>query len=477
MKHSKLVPSDQRYTSNVIRPITLIVDLLCLGLSAPLALAIYRDVVGERIITDVHVAASVIAGVTFFLIRQSQGAYSRPFGLLQRVDAAVLIDYAIAALLSSALIWQLGQLEEFSRGLWLIYVAVVCAALLLSRFLLQAWLLSLARRGKIGQRVVVYGPDDHILQKTCRLLRVQSLPHLTILGIASESGLKSAVDDCEHLGGMDDIVDLARHGDVDQVYIVDPQMTSPKLDRILEQLSVVSVDVSVIPSDIVNLAPVYRVALFGDLPVLTMWRRPIRDMDRLMKKFEDLIIATLALVALAPLLLITAIIIKATSNGPVLFVQPRFGFNNKVINVYKFRSMYVEQQDIGGELRTRRNDPRITPVGRIIRKLSIDELPQILNVLKGEMSIVGPRPHAIHMKVGDNFYLDAVRGYAARHRVKPGITGLAQVRGLRGEIQTIERAKRRVELDMHYIDNWSIGLDFRIILETVVGVIYDRNAY
>jgi lipopolysaccharide/colanic/teichoic acid biosynthesis glycosyltransferase len=139
--------------------------------------------------------------------------------------------------------------------------------------------------------------------------------------------------------------------------------------------------------------------------------------------------------------------------------------------------MYAERQDLFGEQRTLKNDARITPVGRIIRKLSIDELPQLWNVMRGDMSIVGPRPHAIHMKVGDRFYFDAVRGYAARHRVKPGITGLAQVRGLRGEIDTIERAKKRVELDKYYIDNWSLGLDLQIIFETAFKIVADKNAY
>jgi lipopolysaccharide/colanic/teichoic acid biosynthesis glycosyltransferase len=139
--------------------------------------------------------------------------------------------------------------------------------------------------------------------------------------------------------------------------------------------------------------------------------------------------------------------------------------------------MYVDRQDESGGERTRKDDPRITRVGRIIRRTSIDELPQLWNVLRGEMSIVGPRPHALAMRVGEAYYHDAVRGYAARHRVKPGITGLAQVRGLRGEIDTIDRAKRRVEYDIYYIENWSPLLDMRIILETIFRLMWDRHAY
>lgn len=477
MKHSALVRSDQRYTSNVVAPLTVLADLICLLAAIPSASVIYGVLIGERVDTDVHVAAAVLAAVAFFLIRQSRGAYSTPWTQMESIDTAVIADYAIAALLSSAVIWQFGQLERFSRALSVIYVGQCFLTLLISRFVMRAWLLRLARRGKIGQRVILYSSDLHLVEQTCRLLRMQFLPQLTIVGVASDNEMPTGSFEPTYIGGLDSVLELARMGEVDQVFITMSNMQPARLEEIMDRLSQVSIDISVIPAEIVQLAPNYRVSLLGSLPILTMWRRPIRDVDRLLKRAEDLVVSVTAVVMLAPLLFITAVLIKLTSAGPILFVQPRFGFNNREIQVFKFRSMYVDRQDVTGAARTRKNDNRITPVGRIIRKLSIDELPQLWNVLKGEMSIVGPRPHAVHMKVGDMYYLDAVRGYSARHRVKPGITGLAQVRGLRGEIQTIERAKRRVELDIHYIDNWSLGLDFRIMLETAFGVIFDKNAY
>jgi lipopolysaccharide/colanic/teichoic acid biosynthesis glycosyltransferase len=161
----------------------------------------------------------------------------------------------------------------------------------------------------------------------------------------------------------------------------------------------------------------------------------------------------------------------------VLFVQPRVGFNNEIIHVLKFRTMFADQSDLGARETTTRDDPRVTPVGRILRKLSVDELPQLINVIRGDMSLVGPRPHALEMRVGDRYYQDAVRGYAGRHRVRPGITGLAQVKGLRGEIRTVERAKRRVDFDKEYIDRWSLWLDLHIMLATVRAVFFDRDAY
>ena len=196
-----------------------------------------------------------------------------------------------------------------------------------------------------------------------------------------------------------------------------------------------------------------------------------------MKRGEDLVVATLIIVLLSPVMAIAALLIRLTSPGPVIFVQPRVGFNNEVINVFKFRTMYADQTDLGARATTTRDDPRVTPVGRVLRKLSIDELPQLFNVIRGDMSLVGPRPHALEMRVGDHYYQDAVRGYAGRHRVRPGITGLAQVRGLRGEIRTVDRAKRRVELDKQYIDNWSLLLDIRILMATFRAVLFDRDAY
>ena len=188
-------------------------------------------------------------------------------------------------------------------------------------------------------------------------------------------------------------------------------------------------------------------------------------------------IALIAVLLLSPLLLLTALAIRLESKGPILFRQKRFGFNNNEISVLKFRSMYVDRQDVSGAARTRKDDPRVTRVGRIIRRTSIDELPQLFNVLRGDMSLVGPRPHATMMRVGDKYYFDAVRGYTARHRVKPGITGLAQIRGLRGEIATTDRARKRVEYDIYYIENWSPLLDLRIMIETLFKLVWDKNAY
>lgn len=469
-----------RFSSRVVAPIALAADILCLMASAPVALALHSLFIGGQHDLKVHISAAAIAMVAFLLIRISRDAYSQPLSRVDDADRAVVVDYFIAALLSVCIIWQFGLAGQFSRWLMLLYVGCAVTLLFLSRFGLRFLVSRLARRGHISQRVVLFGADPKTTRRALNILELERLPHLTVVGIADDRKTRispSPVADVPYLGGIPEVVELARAGRVDQVLIALPDINQERLDEIVESLSEVSVDLCLLPREVSTLSSSYRVSFIGSTPVLSIWERPVRDIDIIAKALEDRLIAGAALVLLSPLLLTVAALIKVTSPGPVLFSQRRFGFNNTEIDVLKFRSMYVDRQDVTGAARTTKNDSRVTPVGRIIRRLSIDELPQLLNVLRGEMSIVGPRPHATQMKVGDRYYFDAVRGYAARHRVKPGLTGLAQVRGLRGEIATMERARLRVEYDRFYIDNWSLSLDLRIIVETIIKVIFDRNAY
>jgi exopolysaccharide biosynthesis polyprenyl glycosylphosphotransferase len=216
----------------------------------------------------------------------------------------------------------------------------------------------------------------------------------------------------------------------------------------------------------------------GDKPLsLYAVERPIRGWDVWLKRKEDLAIAIAALTLFAPLMLVIAILIKLESPGPVFFRQKRAGFNGSVFEVFKFRSMFHHFADAGAERQTGRNDSRVTRVGRFIRRTSLDELPQLFNVLQGTMSIVGPRPHALQTQTEGQDLDKLVDYYASRHRVKPGITGLAQVKGLRGELDRIHKLQRRVDCDIYYIDNWSLWLDLKIVLKTILLVFYDKHAY
>ena len=191
----------------------------------------------------------------------------------------------------------------------------------------------------------------------------------------------------------------------------------------------------------------------------------------------DAVVALALIVILSPLLALIALGVKLSSRGPVLFRQVRFGFNNERFEVVKFRSMYSELCDPAAEKLVTRNDSRVTPFGAFMRRTSLDELPQLFNVLRGELSLVGPRPHAVKGKAAGMVYEQVVEGYFARHRVKPGITGWAQINGWRGETDTIEKIEQRVARDLYYIENWSVWLDIRILLLTPFAVLFGKNAF
>jgi len=231
------------------------------------------------------------------------------------------------------------------------------------------------------------------------------------------------------------------------------------------------------PGPVPTAYPASRLSLQYGLPMLSVMEKPLAGGDAMLKALFDKVVGSLLLVVLAPFLVLTAAAIKLDTPGPVFFVQQRYGFNNQRIGVWKFRTMHVAQQDDHADQLTTSNDPRVTRVGALLRRFSIDELPQLFNVLLGEMSLVGPRPHALHAKAAGKLYEHAVARYAARHKVKPGITGWAQVNGWRGETDTEEKILKRVEHDLHYIENWSLLFDIKILGLTPLVVLSGRNSY
>lgn len=465
-----------RFSSNIAGPIVLIGDFLCLLVSVPIALAAYRLLTEQKLETSIHMFGLCATASTFILLRSSRQSYRQSFvSLADHGDP--IMDALASVLIASALVWQFGMIEYFSRGITILYATALVVALLLSRPMVRSALRGLARRGLIQQRVAFYGADPASLDLIRRTLDNLDLPHVRFLGVADDRPKGEWPEDLEFVGGIDALIVKARAGELDQVLLCTPGLTKDRVSAIVDALSAVSVDVAVIPPLAIELAPNYEVHLLGNIPVLMLWQRPFRDINGLLKRAEDLVISMLAVIMLSPLLMIAALLVRLSGPGPILFIQPRVGFNNEVINVLKFRTMHAAQVDIGGHATTTRDDPRVTGVGRWLRRSSIDELPQLFNVIRGDMSLVGPRPHAIHMKVGDRHYQDAVRGYASRHRVKPGITGLAQVNGLRGEIRTIDRAEQRVTFDKRYIETWSLGLDLKILAATARAVVWDSDAY
>lgn len=265
------------------------------------------------------------------------------------------------------------------------------------------------------------------------------------------------------LGSLNELRGLINQHDIQRVYIALPSDNTHLIESLYIDLLDANVDILWVP-DLANLLLLnHSVRDLAGMPTISLNESPLtaNPTSAVLKSALDRLSALLGLLALAPLLLVVALLIKMSSPGPVLFKQDRHGWNGRVFQVYKFRSMRMHDDDEVKQ--ATRNDDRITPIGRFIRRTSIDELPQLINVLRGEMSLVGPRPHAVQH---NTYYSDKILAYMARHRIKPGITGLAQVNGCRGETETIEKMAKRVELDLDYINNWSLWLDIKILLKT-----------
>lgn len=277
----------------------------------------------------------------------------------------------------------------------------------------------------------------------------------------------------EILGGLQDVRSLVARNDIRTVYITVPLQISPGIAEVYQELIDANVDVHWAP-DIYALNLVnHSVKEFAGIPIITLSETPLMGTHHLFKSIEDKVLATVALILASPIMLVTAIAIKLESRGPVFFRQARTGWDGKEFKIWKFRSMRVHEPRNGDVQQATKDDPRVTRVGRFIRRTSIDELPQFFNVLSGQMSMVGPRPHAVQH---NEEYAKRINAYLARHRIKPGITGLAQVRGFRGETAELEAMEMRVRCDMEYINNWSVWLDLTILARTAFTLL-GKNAY
>lgn len=279
------------------------------------------------------------------------------------------------------------------------------------------------------------------------------------------------------IGELVSLADAIVHDEIDQIYICAKWVDIPAVLRNIDLLRHLAARVFVMAEDSHVRANVLSVSMVADRLSLCAAEAPIQGWSLWVKRAEDLVLSGLAFVALAPVIALVALAIKLDSPGPVYFRQTRVGFNGRTFQLWKFRSMYADQSDLHAKVQTSRDDPRVTRVGRFIRRTSIDELPQLFNVLEGTMSIVGPRPHALMTRTHGRNLDEWVADYAARHRVKPGMTGWAQVHGFRGELNSVQKLQNRVDYDIAYIDRWTIWLDIYIIWKTILVVFRDSSAY
>ena len=353
---------------------------------------------------------------------------------------------------------------------------------LLATPLLQWCLLVVGRRWVIAQErararpcsVVIVGGNALGVRAGQALLR-RSDGQTEILGYFDDRGADRLHNEAgEHrLGNLSGVADFVNQRSVDEVYITLPSGSQPRVAQVLESLQQTTASIHFVP-DVVGISVIQgRLRDVGGVPMVGLCESPFTGVNAALKRLSDIVLASSFLVLLCPLMVAVAVGVRLSSPGPVIFRQRRNGLGGAEIIVYKFRSMRA--LDNGPVVRqATRDDDRITPFGRFIRKTSLDELPQFINVLQGRMSVVGPRPHAV---AHNNAYQTVVRAYMVRHKVRPGITGWAQVNGCRGETETLDKMQARIEFDLDYLRNWSLSLDLEIILRTARLVLFDRSAH
>lgn len=395
--------------------------------------------------------------------------FALQFGALTASWAAVIVTLLLLAYFGKVS-------EEFSR-IWATYwfsAAYVSLVIVRSVFslLLHRWRL----QGRLTYNVAVVGAGT-VGARLVRHLDRHKGSGIRILGLFDDrrTRIPDTIGDHRVIGTVDDLLLFVRKHRVDQIVIAISWSAENRLSEMLQRLQTVAVDVTLCPGAAAFELPNMGYGDVGGVPMLTVLKPPLTGWNRIAKGIADRVLAFTILMALWPMLIAIGAAIKLTSPGPVFFSQRRYGFNNNEISVLKFRSMRWDPNDDEEQSnQTKRNDPRITRIGAFLRQTSLDELPQLINVLVGDMSLVGPRPHAV---AHNEEYAQTIDKYLVRHKVKPGITGWAQVNGLRGETHSPDLMRRRVQYDLDYIENWSLLFDLKILALTIFTGFVHENAY
>jgi putative colanic acid biosynthesis UDP-glucose lipid carrier transferase len=453
-------------------------DILLVGLFAVGAYWIWHGNLALPAIYGQGIIAAMLLTANFFHVAHLYEAPNIDRFLYQFGRMSVSWTAVMFTLLALAFITK--TTDSFSRAWALIWFPMVLGGLLVLRILLVLQIARWRERGDLRQNIVVIGAGEYG-QRLIREMLASDSKSVNIVGLFDRrsSRIPDEVEGVPVRGGIDDLLAYIRQNRVDEIIVALPWRSGGTLLDLVQSLKSAPANVKWCPETIAFLLPVRSLSSIAGVPMINIFERPITGRNLILKMIEDRVGACVLLIALSPLLLAIALLVRLTSAGPALFQQKRYGFNNEEFTVFKFRSMRTEAAqpsntpDSAVDQATR-GDPRVTWVGRILRKSSLDELPQLINVLQGNMSLVGPRPHAVAHNEQFGAVIDE---YFARHRVKPGITGWTQVNGLRGETDTPEKMRRRVEFDLHYIDNWSILFDIRILFLTLFVGFVHKNAY
>jgi putative colanic acid biosynthesis UDP-glucose lipid carrier transferase len=427
---------------------------------------------------DKNYSLSLVSAVgLFFFFAQSQDLYRSWRGAAMKQEVMrIWLAWFWVVLVLLLLTYATKTTTEYSRRVILVWFTATPLLLIVWRMVMRLVLGMLRERNINNRNVAIAGASENGVHVAQMLLGSpwMGLHPVGFFDDREQTGSRPLPSPpVQVLGTLDDLVELARKGDIDLIYITLPLRAEERIRQLISRLSQTTASVYVIPeffvSDLMNLTW----SNIGDLPAISVFETPFFGVDGWLKNAEDLILGSIILIVVFIPMVIISIGVKLSSPGPIFFRQTRYGLRGEKIEVWKFRTMNVCEN--GDEVKqATRNDPRVTKFGSFLRKTSLDELPQFINVLQGSMSIVGPRPHAV---AHNEQYRKIIDGYMLRHKVKPGITGLAQVNGWRGEIDSLDKMQKRIECDLAYMRNWSLWLDIRIIFRTIIKEFAGENAY
>ncbi len=420
-----------------------------------------------------YAAAGIMGATGLTALMRRDGFYD--FDQIARAEhsvRAILSRWALVLLGLLAFGFALKISDNFSRIWLLAWSGTTVMSVIAVRISANAFVRKMSRDGGVfARRVAVVGATSLGVKFA---EQAKASPAGIIITGIYDAGLadQGDVNLTGINGDLNDLAFAARNGEIDDIVIAAPRASSDDMQQLVRRLSILPVSIAICPNihwlDHLGGA----ITRVGGVRVLSLYRRPLEGWGSVIKTIEDYVLGALALIVLSPVMLAVAIAIKLQGKGPILFAQNRHGFNNAVFKVYKFRTMTVaEDGDVVTQAKV--GDARITPLGGFLRRFSLDELPQLFNVIRGEMSLVGPRPHAL---AHNHQYARTIENYSGRHKVKPGITGWAQVNGFRGETSENEQMADRVRFDLAYVDNWSLWFDIKILFLTVKAVVFPTNA-
>jgi putative colanic acid biosynthesis UDP-glucose lipid carrier transferase len=418
---------------------------------------------------------------TVLLVNYLHLSHAYDFEAIRRLRAQiskVFVSWFAVIIALSSLAYFFGLSSGFSRGWMVIWFCTTLLMLLTTRVVAVALIARWQHSGQLVRRIAIIGTPKRVERVARHVASQEGVAVVStvtsVRRVASHTTSHNGTPQLVGSGDVDKLLSLARSCEIDEIIVVSRSLLDPALRDLVRTLRSFAIEVRLYAIGLHHSLPPGKLDLVFGLPLLSIVERPLTGWTRVAKRAEDVCISSVLLLFLFPLIALIALAIKLDTPGPVLFRQDRLGFNNNPVRVFKFRSMHhrPEREDMAEQVR--RNDTRVTRIGRLLRRTSLDELPQLFNVLMGDMSLVGPRPHPLAL---NEKFAHVIDGYLARHRVKPGITGWAQVNGLRGETDTIDKMQRRVEHDLYYIDNWSLVFDLKILFSTVfVGFVHE-NAY